>query len=321
MAGSAHSASLEDGHLLSRLRLRQLRLLVSIAEHGSIMAAASALHMTQPAATKTIRDLERDLGLELFHRSSRGVTPTVYGETLLGHARHVLAELRQAGEVLQALQTGDQGRVAIGAALSVTPELLPLSLARVKAERPGLSIKVVESTNDRLIPMLENGDLDMVVGRLPVGQEAQGLTCDVLFKEPIRVVARRDHPLSRRRKLTLADLAELDWILPLSGTSLREQVETAFRAAGLTLASNAVESVSVMTNHGLLCASDMIAVMPAQLAQSFQRQGQLKILAIELDWDLGPVGIVQRRRSAVSAGARALVDGLREVAVELKLAR
>lgn len=310
----------DQGLLEGRLKLKQLRLLIAVAEEGSIQRAARKLNITQPAATKSIRDLERDLGVPLFERTARGATATVYGNALIAHARLILAEVRHAGEELSALSDGSSGHVAIGAALAATPTLLPRSLALVKRQRPGLSVTVIESTNEKLVPALVAGELDLVVGRLPEAHESDGLTREVLFNEPVRVVARAGHPLARARRLGLKQLADQPWILPLPGTSLRQQIDSAFLTARLPLPGDAVESVSIMTNLALLASSDMVAVMPHQVASAYADGQTLVCLPVSLDWDLGPVGLLTRRDWRLPPAARVLAETVRQVAVDLGLA-
>lgn len=312
---------INDGLLAGRLKMKQLRLLVAVADEGSIQRAARRLNITQPAATKSIRELEQDLGVPLFERNTRGARPTVYGATMIAHARLILAELRHAGEELSALSDGSSGHVAIGAALATTPALLPRSLAVVKQHRPGLSITVIEATNEKLVPALRAGELDLVVGRLPDEAEAAGLEREVLFNEPVRVVARAGHPLARKRRLSLRHLAGQQWVLPLPNTSLRRQIDAAFLAARLPLPTNAVESVSIMTNLALLATTDMIAVIPHQVAVAYADGRALTPLPITLDWDLGPVGLLSRAEWRLPPAAEVLADAVRRVAVELGLAR
>ena len=297
--------------LEGRLKLRQLRLLVAVADHGSILRASQVLNMTQPGATKSIREMEAGLDVPLFDRSSRGVTPTEYGAALISRARLVLSELRGADAELTALREGAIGHVSIGAALTVTPYLLPLALAEIKRDRPRLTVSVVESTNDRLIPMLRRGDLDIVIGRLPVAPEDQGLRPEILFHEPIRIVARADHPLARQHDVSLQDLSQAQWILPQTGTSLRQMIEATFQRGGLPMPTEIVESVSITINRGLLLASDMVAAMPEQVVESFAELEALKITLTDPNWDFGPVGIVTRANWPLPRAATVLVEALR----------
>lgn len=303
-----------ENHLLSRLKLKQLKLLVTVGEQKNILRAAQVLNMAQPAATKTIREIEATLGVALFERSSRGVAPTLYGEIIIRHAKLILSQLRHASEELLSLQEGTTGKIAVGTLLAAAPTLLPRSIALLKKERPNIIISVVEGTNDKLMPMLRVGDLDLVLGRLPEYREREGLTQEVLYYEPVCIVARRDHPLANRTDLTMADLADQEWILPPPQTSLRRQIESAFRKAGIEPPSRAVESVSVLTNHTLLMETDMVACMPFQVVET---QEQLCRLPISLKAALGPVGVTLRSAPSLTPAALYFLGALRRVAAEM----
>ena len=192
-----------------------------------MVRAAESVGLTQPAVTKAVRDLEGDLGVALFERGNRGVTPTIYGEALVRHAHRVLAQLVHAAEEIDDLAHGAGGRVAIGTLLAASAWLLPRAIARLRAERPRVVVDVVEGTHDRLQPMLARGDLDMVVGRLSEFRHRAGVRQEPIYSEEIVILARPAHRLAHHGKLSLADLQEADWILPPPETTLRRQLEKA----------------------------------------------------------------------------------------------
>lgn len=303
-----------ENRLKSRLKLRQLKLLVAISEHGNILRAARDLNMPQPAATKSVHELEAVLDVSLFVRSSRGVTPTLYGEAIIRHAKLILSQLHHITEEITSLQGGTAGRIAVGTLLAAAPNLLPRSIAALKRDRPNISISVVEGTNDKLMPMLRVGDLDLVLGRLPEFRQRDGLAQEVLYYEPISFVARADHPLARRASLSLADLLDQDWILPPPQTSLRRQIDDSFQRQGLEPPTRAVELVSILTNHTLLLESDMIGVMPYQVVET---QHGLVRLPVEVTAAAGPVGISTRQNFEPSPATAYFLSVLRRVAAEM----
>jgi len=198
--------------------------------------------------------------------------------------------------------------------LAAAPTLLPRSIIRLKQERPNISFNVVEGTNDMLMPMLRVGDLDLVLGRLPEYREREGLTQEVLYYEPVSIVARKDHPLTARDRLTLADLVNEEWILPPPQTSLRRQFDAGFRKIGLEPPVRAVESVSILSNHTLLLESNMIGVMPYQVVEA---QHGLVRLPINFKIAAGPVGITFRANAELTPAAANFVEILRRVASDM----
>ena len=296
---------------LERISVRHLRLVTTIAEVGSMVRAGEAIGMTQPAVSKTIRDLERDLGVALFERGNRGVTPTSYGEALVRHAQRVLAQLEHASEELNDLAHGAGGRVAIGTLLAASAWLLPKAIARLRAERPRVIVDVVEGTNDRLQPMLLRGDLDMVVGRLSEFRHRAGLQQEPIYSEEILILARPGHRLAGRSDLRLADLQDADWILPPPETTLRRQLEKAFFDAGLDPPHCVVQSISHLTNRRLICESDLIGAWPRGVAVDDLAQGRLVSLPVPLNEAPWPVGVSTRKLVRLSPAAEALLSALR----------
>lgn len=301
---------------LHRVSVRQLRLVTTIAQVGSMVRAGEAVGMSQPAVTKAVRDLEQIFGVTLFGRGNRGVTPTIYGEALVHHAQGVLTQLEHAAEELDDLAHGAGGRVAVGTLLAASAWLLPGAILRLRAERPRVVIDVVEATNDRLQPMLLRGDLDMVVGRLSEFRHRAGINQESVYSEEIAILARPGHALARHGHLNIADLQEADWILPPPETTLRRQLEKAFFDAGLDPPRCAVQSVSLLTNRLLLYDSDLIGVWPRGVADDEIAYGRLAPLPVRLDAILWPVGVSTRKHARLSPAAEALLTALRTLGHE-----
>jgi len=258
-----HPDRLLDG----RLKLRHLVLATTIAEQGTIIGAAEALHVTQPVVTRGLHDLETVLGVSLFDRHPRGVTPTLYGATFLEHAQSVLAQIRQAGEQITMLQEGDLGAVTIGIHLAGSNILLPTAIAALKAEHPNVTVTVREGTPDALQNDLLAGHVDLVVGRL-TGTASHRLIREPLYVEPIRLAARRSHPVHRLHNPGLSELVDYPWILPVGQTALRSELEDVFAAEGISLPLNRIECTSILTVQHLLRTTDVIAVLPVLITTS-----------------------------------------------------
>jgi DNA-binding transcriptional LysR family regulator len=303
-----------ENRLEARLKLKQLKLLVHAGETQNIMRAAQLLNMAQPAATKIIHDLETALDVSLFNRSSRGVSTTMYGDVIIRHARIILSQLRHTSEEILSLKEGLAGRIAVGTHLVAAPTLLPRTILRVKADRPNLAIDVLEGTNDKLLPMLRIGDLDLVLGRLTEQGEPAGLVREVLYYEPVSIVARKGHRLLDRPSLSLADLVHEQWILPHRTTTLWAQIETDFHRAGLEPPSCGVNSMSILANHTMLLESDMIGVMPYQVVEA---QHGLVRLPIAFKTAVGPVGLTHGGDDNLTPASRYFIETLREVAQEM----
>ena len=301
----------------SRLTIRHLRMVVAIVEEGNLVRAAKRLNMTQSAVTKALQEVEALTKARLFDRNNRGVVPTMFGETLAEHARLVITQLAHAEEHLADLRDGTGGRVAIGTLLSAAAELLPTAIARLRKDRPKLVVKIVEGTNDVLIPALRAGELDMVVGRLSELRDRLNVVQEVLMDDIACVVARRGHPLADRRNLGLADLIDWEWILPPTETNMRRQIDITFMDEGLDPPVHAVDSVSLLTNRQLLLAGDYLGVFPAQVARQEAALGGIVILPVSLRATAGLIGITTRANMRLSPAAEVFLETLRSVAADV----
>ena len=235
-----------------KFRLRHVELIAEVYDCRSILKASRRLNLSQPTVTKALQDVESTLNVPLFKRSNRGLEPTAYGEIFARHAKIVLAQLRHAAEELENLRAGYSGKVTVGTLLAASASILPDAIALLKKERPGVAISVVVGTYDILVPSLLAGDLDMVLGRLPEQGRSRALVYEDFYAEPVCLVVRRGHPLLRKRRLSLRDLVNEAWLLPLPETTLRRQIERAFLDANEPLPRNVIESVSILTNRVLL---------------------------------------------------------------------
>jgi DNA-binding transcriptional LysR family regulator len=300
--------------LNGRLKLRHLVLVVAIADHGSVLRAAEHLHLAQPAVTRSLREVEGILGVDLFTRGPRGVTPTMFGDAFIEHARAVLAELRRAGERITGLADGEVGTVTIGTLLAGSNVLLPRAIAALKQDRPGITVIVQEATFDAQVPRLLDGEIDLILGRLNPIDDLRGLRQITLYGEPVLLVARRNHPARTLPDLGLADLLAYPWVLPLEQTALRTELEQVFRASGLTLPDNLVECTSVLTVRTLVRDTDMIAALPELVART---DADIAPLPIPLETVRRQVGVTLPAHRAPTPSARLMLDHLQHEAAAL----
>jgi DNA-binding transcriptional LysR family regulator len=301
-----------DWFLRSRLKMRHILLLSAIDQQRSVHKAAAALHMTQPAATKLLSDLEALLGLRLFERTTRGLVPTAHGESLVRHARAMLGTLDHARAELTAISDGAAGRIVVGTQLVVAPVLVPRALAIFKRANPLVTVQVREGTLAALLPALRAGEIDVIVGRLTSDFDSRDLRFETCFDEPMCVVVRTGHPLLARRRVRLAELAAESWILPGPDTAYRHRMDAAFRQAGVEPPARLVESVSILTNTTLLQETDMLGVLPVNVAGHYAALGTLAVLPVALPPPSGPVGTITRAGAVASPPVEQLLQALRD---------
>lgn len=312
--------------LARRLRLQQLVIFEKVAEVGSILGASRELALSQPAVSKSIHELEQQFGEALFIRGKRGVVLTEFGVLLEQRAKSVLAELRYMAEELNDWQSGNSGHVIVGTLIVASVTLLPEAITRLRQEAPDVVVTVRVGPNSTLFAALSRGELDVVVGVLPndapVSKDAAAgrapLTHVPLYAEALRVVVGSKNPLARRRKMRLADLHHLEWIVPTQESVAHASVREYFRKEGLDMPARRVESVSILTNLWLVSSGAMVALMPESVADRFAAAGMVSILPME---GLGPfsdVGYTVRSDRPPGAATHRFLAALHDVGRELQ---
>jgi len=298
----------------SRLSARQLSLLVHLDEKRSVLHAADAAFLTQPAASKFLTGLEAALGVALFTRHARGVEPTPYGEILVRHARGALAELRQAHEELAAARSGLTGEVSIGTTVTSATNLVPMAVTAVKREFPRIRVSIDLGFSEALVRRLLERDFDIVIARLHHSPGAEELDFESLAEEPHGIAVRIDHPLTRKRGLALRDLADQTWVMPPPGNVMRDRLTQLFLQKRLDLPHKVVETAALPIIISLLRMSDMVAPLPTDVVGPNRESGALKMLRISLDLSLGAAGIITRREHRFSPAAKVMLTALRNAA-------
>lgn len=302
---------------LTRLKLRQLRLLVAVGQAGSIQNAARDLNISQPAATKMIQDLEIDFEVKLFDRTNRGVVPTVFGDSLIRHGKLIFAQVSSAAQELDDLNEGNSGRVVVGTLLAASPSLLPMAVERLLQTRPNVAIKIVEGTNEVLMPGLISGEIDMVVGRLPNHRHRENIVQEKLFDERVLAVVGTQHPLAEQVNVSFDQLKPYGWILPPVETTLRRQTDQFFVRQGQYAPPSSIESVSYLANRALLRSHDFIGLMPAHVASLDIRNGLLKGIDWAVPFGAGPVGVSYRGKQSLSPAGGAFLDALHSASADV----
>ncbi len=302
-----------DAHLIhSRLRLRQLRLVLALQEFGSLRRAAEHIGMTQPAATKMLHEAETLLGVELFERLPRGMRATPFGETVIYYARMVFAELSGMREELVSLESGNLGRVTVGAIPALASGLLTRTIATLKQSHPRLSMSIQVDTSDVLVQALLQEQLDVVLGRIPAGARAEELLFDSLGEEALCVIAGARTPLAQATQLDWAKLQDQTWVLQQHPSPMRSIVNQVFHNARVDIPSSIVETTSIMTLLSLVQQTDMIGVTPVSVVEDYPGRHLLAVLPIQFEARLPPFGLITRRQRIQSSAMQAFMDAVRQ---------
>jgi DNA-binding transcriptional LysR family regulator len=303
-----------DRFVPSRLKTQQLALLVQLGEHRSVLHAANAVYMTQPAASKMLAQIEESMGVALFVRHARGVEPTRYGEILVRHARNALFELKHAYDEVLALRSGLSGKATIGAEVTSAMSLVPLAVANLKRQFPELLVNIEMDFSEPLVQRVREGKLDIALARINNAVDLTGLQYEPLEEGQMAIVTRAGHPLGDKAGLDWSDLVVQTWILPPQGNVLRSRLTVFLLERGLASPRQVVETASLPVITRLLQLSDMIAPLPEEVVRPYCDSDLLALLPIKLDVLLGAAGIITRSDHELSPGARAMLHALREAA-------
>jgi DNA-binding transcriptional LysR family regulator len=237
--------------------------------------------------------------------------PTWYGETMIRHARVALASLNQAHDELTALKAGRFGQVSVGAISSVGLMLLPPAVALVKQEHPNLRVAIEIENSDVLMERLLQGKLDMLVARLFAQHDKSQLRYARLSDEPVCAMTRPGHPLLAVAGLTLRDVVTAGWVIPPAGSVLRHRFELMFQEAGLAPPIDVVETSAPLFITRMLQQSDMLAVIPTDVARYYVAHGILAVLPLEMPCHMDDFGIITRTDRLLSPAAKVMIRALK----------
>jgi DNA-binding transcriptional LysR family regulator len=226
-----------DERIGRRLKLRDLYVLKTVAQLGSMGKAGAHLAVSQPAISKAITDLERVLGVRLLDRNRQGVEPTIYGSALLKWSTTVFDDLRQGVDEIDFLADPTAGELRIGTTEAMTAGLVPAVIDRLSRQYPRMHFNVRQAaTHPEQYRDLRERNIDLVLGALVMPIANEDLNVEILYEESIVVVAGLNNKWHRRRKIDPAELIDEPWILPDYDTTFSGSiVRDAFRAKGSTL--------------------------------------------------------------------------------------
>jgi len=284
-----------------------LSLVVAIAQAGSLTAAAHAIGITQPALSKQLQRLESQLGVALFQRGTRGVTPTAYGASLLPRARGVQAQLRQAVEAIDQLRGRREGHVTVALSHLATLMLLPEVMRRFRSQWPDVQVRITPPAFPDQLAGLREGAPDFAVVPRPAQPLAGDLIATPLHTTTVVAVARPDHPLARAR--TLRELVDARWVLPSLQSTSAHALERAFTKARLPAPTVAVACETLTGLELLVAESDLLGVVPLEVQR--RRAGASGLCELPLDNRIdGPSLALIRWRDAQPTPADAQLAAL-----------
>ncbi|MFF7400218.1 LysR family transcriptional regulator [Achromobacter sp. NPDC008082] len=298
-----------------RLKLRHLQVLAALESAGTVTGAAKAMHMTQPALSHWLSDMEDLVGTPLFVRG-RTLTLTEAGRALWRYACRVLGDTARTGEEIEAVKGGVAGHLHIGTILSAAPVLLPRAIAALHQRSPKVQIELVEGLLEPLVERVERREIDLIIGPLDVRASRSGLCTEWLMTDTFSVVARRGHPLTELAAPRWEDTDGYPWILPPPGILSRVRLDQAVSEAGMPPPRPAVQTSSLVALLSMLQDRDYIATLASSVARMYERWNLISIVPMPSRLEFGPIGMLWAANSP-SIVLPDLCETLREEAKRL----
>jgi DNA-binding transcriptional LysR family regulator len=304
-----------DSRIGRRLRLRDLHVFFTVVQTGSLAKAAANLHVSQPAVSQLIIDLEHAVGVKLFDRSSRGVTPTVYGRTLLARGQSAFDELRQGIREIEFLSDPTAGEMKVGCQEAIAAILSPV-LESFLQQYPRVVLDIYEEEFDRFAARLRDRTLDFVLQRLrnpiqPNDPFFDDLNVEVLFDDRLVIAAGIRSPWARRRKIELAELINEAWILAPPDTTNYRVITEAFRERGLGVPRIALKTLSTHLRANLVASGEFIAPFPNSVLTFYADRFSLKTLPVALSKRPWPVAILTLKNRTLNPVVELFLTHLR----------
>jgi LysR family transcriptional regulator of abg operon len=290
------------------MKLDQLQHLVAIVEHGSLRAASRRLQIPQPALTRSIRALEKELGGAVFLRETTGMVLTELGRRFHVRASTIIHEARRALDEIAQHSGDDRGTVVL--ALSIMPHvgMLPYSLKAFRQRYPRVRLQLIEGLFPDVESGLREGSIDFYMGAAPRNVPAPGLAVQKLFDNTRAVVCRKGHPLAG--KLSLLDLAEADWAITAVDYDAEDDLARLFASHGLTAPQVLLRARSAMSIMVALAHSDLLAMLPVQWGEFPMTRDTLQIIPIQERLPAPAIVLVRRPDLPLTPAAEFMCDVL-----------
>lgn len=303
-----------EGRIGRRLKLRDLQILSTVVQRGSMAKAATHLGMSQPAVSESVANLEAALGVRLLDRGPRGIEPTRYAQALLKRTHVVFDELTQGIRDIQFLANPAVGEVRVAAGDTLAAGLMSAVIDRFSRRYPEIVVRVVQASTETLdFREVRERKVDLALARVSRSYSPPDLNVEILFEDPHRVVAGARSPWARRRKVTLAQLVNESWIFAPNQV-IRELVTEAFAAQGLEVPREKVSSTSIVLRNHLLATGRFLTVLPQSMLRYNAPQWSFKALPVDLGVKPRCVAILTLKNRTPSPVGELFAESVRAIA-------
>ena len=302
----------------ARIKIRHLACFLEVARLRSVVNAAQALNISQPAATKTIQELEVVLGQTLFDRSRRRLALTPFGDVFYRHASASIAALRQGVDAARGAQ--ETAVIKIGALPSVSARILPEAVRSYSRSEPGINSRIITGPNSYLLSLLQTSEVDLVIGRMAEPDSMLGLHFEHLYSERVVLAVRPDHPLLSERQFNLGMIERYQRLMPTRGSVIRPFVQRMLLVNGISILGEEIETVSNAFGRAYVRQSDAVWFISEGVVAGDVAENYLRLLPVDMSETQGPVGFTMRIDSAPGLALGAFMQAVRDVASRLRSA-
>ena len=303
-------------YLDQRLKLSLLRAVDAVGTNGTLVKASAALGISQPALTKNLHELEDILQLRLFDRHSRGVVSTAQGKVVIQGARCILADLHRLEEDLDEYVSPSRGTVALGSLPGAAAGVvLPGVLARLRTSHPNIKVRLQQGLMTDLVPQLASGELDLIVGRLYEPTVPDSFKREVLWSDPMSILARSEHPIFSEG-VTAESLHDYNLVLPSLNQRVGQEIEHLLVKLGLEPTAPLRSNADAVIRE-VLCATNSISIMPRLAFLGDVLRGSLRTASLPIPVPARPAGLILPRDRMLPPAARPFVQCLRSYICEI----
>lgn len=294
-----------------RIRMRHLRCFLAIARSGSVTRASEELGVVQPSVSRSIKELEEDLGKVLFERTPKGMILTDDGQVFFSHVAGGLEQIDTGLEAMRGLEKEQQ--IIAYVLPNVVRTIMPEAIKRFKQLFPGVDVLMPATAGGGWQSLLESGGADFAFGRLLAAEQMKAMSFEHLFDEPLTFFVRSGHPLTRVTDVSLDDIDRFPVVLPLPKTIIRNEIDRFLIASGKRRFSNVIETLSFEFARNLLAISDGVICQPLGAMDREMAEGRVCRLEFADGELTSAVGLSVPTGRRVSDSAKILMQIIREV--------
>lgn len=281
-----------DWYIRSRLKLSHFQLIIALDDRRHIGKTAAFLNVSQPAISKALSSLEESLGFPLFTRTTRGIEPSELGACLIEKARDIVSQLLILGEEIDDLKEGRVAKISLGVLPVAASVLIPSFIAKINKENKGITFSVKEGTMDTLMPLLRTGEINFIVGNHPARPLSPEFEKELLYEDPITALVRKDHPLTKSKDIQWEDIKDYSLILPTKDALTRSNIESFFADKNINIPISRLESISTLSNIGVLQFTDAVWLGARTLGEYWQQIGVLSPLPLLIPKTAIQIGLI-----------------------------